>query len=388
MRVEVITPSADPDHGGFGVRVHSLVSMFSQFADVNVVVTDWFSGRRVPGVTYEAIPRRETTWTRLQRLRSYYGMKFPRRTPRDPPDLVVVESPELIGLHQYGPGVPLVLDEHNVYWNLLRYDLVNAPFFKTWLGRRGAVRRRLIPRILARAKRFEVEAIRSSAATLVTSDRDREEILVECPDTAPKVRVLPNCLDVREVPPLPDPTRSEEVLFVGDFGYVPNQEAAEFISRTLAPSLPQAQFILAGASPPAWATGPNVVTPGRVPDLVGHLRDAAVCIAPLAHGSGTRIKILTYFAASRPVVATTKAVEGLPVEDGRHLLIRDDPAEFRDAVKGLLENPEERRRLAAAGRELVETQFDWRVHVQTLHDLAIMAAAPISGSDARVPDPA
>ena len=379
MRVEVITPSADPDHGGFGIRVHSLISMFSQFADVNVVLTDWFAGRRVPGVDYEVFPRRETPWTRLQRLRSYYGVKFPPRGPREPPDLVVVESPDLIGLHQYGPRVPMVLDEHNVYWNLLGYDLVNAPFFRSWLGRRRTVRRTLIPRILERAKQFEVQAIRGSAATLVTSDRDREAILAECPDAAPKLRVLPNCLDVREVPPMPEPARSEEVLFVGDFGYVPNQEAAEFIACTLAPALPQARFILAGSNPPSWATGPNVVATGRVPDLSGYLRNAAVCIAPLAHGSGTRIKILTYFAAARPVVATTKAAEGLPVEDGKHLLIRDDPAEFRAAVQGLLKNPEERRRLAASGRELVETQFDWRVHVQTLRDLAVATAAPTSG---------
>jgi len=370
LHVEIITSNADPDHGGFGTRVHGIISMFSEFSDVRVVLTDWFGGPRVPRVRYELVPRRNTLRTRLQRLQSYYGVRFEERDRRDPPDLVVVESPDLLGLHQYGPRVPMIFDEHNIYWNLLQYDLVNSPFFRTWLGRRRAIRRRLVPRVLERAKRFEIEAIRKSSRTLVTSETDRESILAECPDAEWKVRVLPNCVDAQRIPPLPDPAGSRHVLFVGDFGYGPNREAAEFVSRNLAPNLPDARFLLVGANPPAGVDRANVVATGRVEDLMGILRDSAVCIAPLAHGSGTRIKILTYFAAARPVVATTKACEGLPVVDGRHLLIRDEPGEFRAAVQGLLENSSERRRLGMAGRELVESEFDWRVHVSKLRDLA------------------
>ncbi|TLZ70514.1 MAG: glycosyltransferase family 4 protein [Methanobacteriota archaeon] len=378
MKVEIITSSADPDHGGFGARVHGLVSMFASFADVRVLMTDWFNGPRVAGVEYASMPIPDTLRTRLGRLKTYYRRDFPKRDGVDPPDLVVAESLDLLGLHQYGPRVPLILDEHNVYWNLLPYDIVNAPFFRGWVGRRSAVRRRLVPKLLARAKRFEVQAIRRSARTLVTSDEDRAAILAECPEAAPRVRVLPNCVDLQRIPPLPDPAESKDVVFVGGFGYVPNQEAAEFVRRSLAPSLPHVRFLLVGPDPPSGAMGPNVVATGRVPDLRDVLKDAAVCIAPLFHGSGTRVKILTYMAASKAVVATTKACEGLPVRDGRDLLIRDSPEGFRDAVQGLLDDRRKRRDLGDAGRALVESMFDWRVHVGRLRELSDEVIAEVA----------
>jgi len=385
MRVEVITPDADPDHGGFGGRVHGLISMFSRFADVRVVLTSWFAGPRIPGVDYREMPLHDNVLTRLGRLKTHYRTRFPRRETADRPDLVVVESLDLLGLHQYGRDVPMILDEHNVYWDLLGYDIVNAPFFRGWLGRRDAVRGWLIPRQLDRARRFEIQAIRDSSRTLVTSETDRATILAGAPESAPKVRVLPNTIDTERIRALPDASESRNVLFVGDFNYVPNQEAAEFVSLVLAPNLPSARFLLVGSNPPSGSVGaPNVVAPGRVPDLQETLRDAAVCIAPLRHGSGTRVKILTYLAAARPVVATTKAVEGLPVIDGVHLLVRDDPAEFREAVGRLLDDPKTRRALGVRGRDLVESKFDWRVHVPWLREFSAEVcseARPTTWSD-------
>jgi glycosyltransferase involved in cell wall biosynthesis len=81
---------------------------------------------------------------------------------------------------------------------------------------------------------------------------------------------------------------------------------------------------------------------------------------PLLAGSGTRIKILEAWAAGRAVVSTTIGAEGLPVRDGEHLLLRDTPESFAAAVSGLLAAPDERLRLGAAGRSLLDRQFTWR----------------------------
>ncbi len=377
MRVEVITPSADPDHGGFGGRVHALVSMFAQFAEVRVVRTDWFAGPEVPGVQYIDFPVHDTALTRLRRLRTYYRTDFPRRVPGDAPDLVVVESLDRLGLRPR--GAPIILDEHNVYWKLLEYELASTPFFGGWMGRRAFLRRRLIPRLMDRAKRFELQAIRRAARTLATSEEDRRLILAECPEATEKVAVLPNCVDAARVQALPDSPESRTVLFVGDFGYGPNREAAAFIGQTLAPHIPDARFRLVGANPPAEAVGRNVVATGRVPDLSEALREATVCIAPLSHGSGTRVKILTYLAAGRAVVATSKACEGLPLRDDVDVLIRDDPEAFALATRELLDDPDRRRRLADGGRKLIEARFDWRVHVGRLRALATDALTRPAG---------
>lgn len=365
MKVEIITFDANPDHGGFGTRVHGIVSIFSQFADVTVVRTDWTQGPALPGVRYEDVLLREGLRSKLRRLQTYYKTDFPRRVTTEPPDFTLVESLDLMGLHQYGEAVPLVLDEHNVYWDLLRYEMVNAPFFKGRWGRRPLIRRWLLPRLLRRAKAFEVTALRRAAHTLVTSETDRRLILEELPELQGRVHVLPNCVDLARIPSSKEEVETNRVLFVGNYNYVPNREAALYIAQSLAPALSEAEFVLVGADPPSGGLyGQNVVAPGYVEDLQGTLNTSALCIAPLTQGSGTRLKILTYLGAGKAVVATTKACEGLEVRDDVHLLIRDDGEGFRAAIRALLSDRDLRQRLASEGRRLVETTYDWRVYVE------------------------
>src|SRR5436190_23479714 len=107
--------------------------------------------------------------------------------------------------------------------------MVHAPFFQGGRGRPSAIRRVMKPRLLERAKRYEIEAIRRAARTLVTSDADRRAVVAECPDAEGRVRVLPNCADLRRIPALPDPGDSRTVGVGGDFNYIPKREAAAFV---------------------------------------------------------------------------------------------------------------------------------------------------------------
>ncbi len=370
MKIEIITPDADPERGGSPTRVHSLVRIFSQFAEVTVVRTDWFGGPEVPGVRYENEPVKDNLRSKIRRLRTYYKTDFPRRRRTESPDFAIIESLDLVGLHQDADSVPWVLDEHDVHWDQLRYEMVNSPFFKTWLGRRGPVRRWLVPRLQRRAREFEVDALRRAAKTLVTSPADRCLILEELPDLADRVHVLPNCIDPTSIRLSEEPIETNRVLFVGNYNYVPNREAATYISRTLAPALPEAEFLLVGSHPPSDVSGRNVVAPGYVEDLQPILAKATVCIAPLTHGSGTRLKVLTYLAAGKAVVATTKACEGLEVENEIHLLIRDEAKGFTAAIRKVLTEPNLRKQLGTTGRRLVETRYDWRVYVEWAKDFA------------------
>jgi glycosyltransferase involved in cell wall biosynthesis len=369
VRVEVITPDADPNRGGFGARVHGLVRMLSQFAEVDVTLTSALGAPPLPRVTYRNEPVVDTRRSRLRRFRTYYKTDFPERHVQGDPDLVIVESLEVVGMNQSGDRVPFILDEHNVEWEVLRYEMGNAPFFRTWLGRRALTRRLLMPGLHTRATAYEVGTIRSAAATFVPSEIDRRRIVEALPDTAERVRVLPSCLDLERYPPIEETETATGVVFVASYNYVPNQEAARFIDATLAPSLPAVQFLLVGGHlPSGLARSSNVVPLGFVADLAEPLSRASVCIAPIWRGSGTRLKILTYLAARKAVVATTKACEGLDVIDGVHLLIRDDPKEFQSAVSSLLADRPLRQRLGSAGRALIESKYDWRGYVPRLRE--------------------
>jgi glycosyltransferase involved in cell wall biosynthesis len=157
------------------------------------------------------------------------------------------------------------------------------------------------------------------------------------------------------------------VLFMGTTRYPPNFFALQEIFRDVAPALPTLRFLIVGDA--AWAPSPvppNVRLLGVVDSTAPYLATAQVAIAPIRHGSGTRLKLLEYFAAGLPVVCTAKAAEGLEIEDGRHARLVETPDELVVAIRALYADPEACATLGAEARALVERRYDWRAQVPGL----------------------
>ena len=117
-----------------------------------------------------------------------------------------------------------------------------------------------------------------------------------------------------------------------------------------------------GRRPPAGfgaSLPPEIAVLADVPDVKPHLARAAVVVVPLRVGGGSRLKILEAFALGRPVVSTTLGAEGLAVEDGRHILLADDPEAFARAVLSLWSAPDRARSLAGEARSLVDARYGW-----------------------------
>jgi glycosyltransferase involved in cell wall biosynthesis len=90
-------------------------------------------------------------------------------------------------------------------------------------------------------------------------------------------------------------------------------------------------------------------------------------VVPLRIGGGTRLKILYAWAMQRAIVSTSIGHEGLEGSDGTNILVRDEPEAFADAVVDVITDPNRRQSLAAHGRTLVESRYDWDVLTHTMH---------------------
>jgi glycosyltransferase involved in cell wall biosynthesis len=113
-----------------------------------------------------------------------------------------------------------------------------------------------------------------------------------------------------------------------------------------------------GKDPPPSAPHPRIHLTGSVDQLAPWLKAADLSVVPLVDGGGTRMKIIDCFAASLPVVSTSKGIEGIPVEPGKQAIVLDDWDPFMSAIVDLWNNPEEASKLAGAGRALAD-HLDW-----------------------------
>ena len=154
----------------------------------------------------------------------------------------------------------------------------------------------------------------------------------------------------------------------------PNVDAVLWFARHVLPrvraDVPDVCFFVVGQRPhrrlDVLRRDPAVVLTGWVEDVRPYIAQAAVCVAPLRIGGGTRLKLLEAMAMGKPVVATHLGAEGYPLADGRELLLANTPADFAARVIALLRSPEQGAVLGRAARAFVQEHYDWRAIVPRL----------------------
>jgi glycosyltransferase involved in cell wall biosynthesis len=81
-------------------------------------------------------------------------------------------------------------------------------------------------------------------------------------------------------------------------------------------------------------------------------------VVPLLTGSGIRVKILEGMALGRPVVTTSRGIEGIPAKIHPYVVVEDDPNMFGDQLIKLLADPQEQERMLTEARDFVSRYFD------------------------------
>jgi len=200
---------------------------------------------------------------------------------------------------------------------------------------------------------------------VTVSRLDQEDMDSRCPHG--RTLVAENGVNTGEIRMLPI-SRSKNVLFVGTMNYFPNIDGALFMAQSIMPCIwridPGIRLCIAGKNMPRrildLGADPRIDIINNPPDIRSVAADCSVSVVPLRLGGGTRIKILEAFALGLPVVSTAKGCEGLIVEDGQHLLIRDDPESFAAAVAAAVNDPDLSESLRMNGRRLAEERYDWQ----------------------------
>lgn len=176
---------------------------------------------------------------------------------------------------------------------------------------------------------------------------------------------LPNVVQIPEKPRRQSTSARRQVLFLGNLDYWPNQDALEQLLNHVFPALrttvPDAELVVVGSGSNSIRVNSNasdgVHRLGFVDDLAGVYARCMATAIPLRAGGGTRIKVLESFAHGLPVIASAKAVEGLEVRHGEHLVITSSNEEMVRALREALECPERHRKRAEKAMALVINQY-------------------------------
>ena len=259
-----------------------------------------------------------------------------------------------------------VLDEHNIEYEILR---------RTAASESGPLRRFYNAVNWRKLRREELAAWRGFDAVTVTSTHDRDLLLRDRPAT--RTAVVPNAVDLEHFRARPGapPPEPATLLFFGAINYFPNSDGLKYFIGEILPRLralvPGVRLKVVGHTPPhLLALGSaEVEMKGFVPDLRAEIERAAVVIAPLRLGGGTRLKILEAMAMSKAVVSTPEGAEGLEVTHDRDLLLADTPGGFAEQVARVLGDDGMARRLGDSARRLVEERYGWGASVARLEEL-------------------
>ncbi|NVK26665.1 MAG: glycosyltransferase [Flavobacteriia bacterium] len=252
-------------------------------------------------------------------------------------------------------SIPVYLRAHNVehqIWN-------------RHIQRESSILRKTILKIQnRRLKKYETSSLSAVKAVLPITEVDAQWFLENLDPS--QVYTLPCGINPESYPHYP--STPPDVFHIGAMDWLPNVDGIKWFAQKVWPELikinRESTFHLAGRQSDSL----GIHRPDQGFFVEGQVRSAqkfyekhGIFVVPLLSGSGMRIKVLEAMAYGKAIVGTSIAVEGIPIESGKHGLIADEPRDFAKAIDQLINDQNLRLQLGENARKLVQEKYDENV---------------------------
>lgn len=293
----------------------------------------------------------------LQRFFSRQALGTLKECLRDfRPDIVQLDG---VGVLPYFGGLRAVFDglvvyrAHNIEHQLIRdrvSGVVRSPV-SWWLTLQAA-----------RLEKREAAACREVDGVVAISDRVADWCRIQARGP---VTVIGVCIAASAG--RPRGATAQDLVHLGAMDWPPNREGVAWFVREVWPEIkrrhPELEFHIAGRQSGQFGNEikvPGVVVDGEVDSAVDYLGGHGLMVVPLLSGSGIRVKVVEGMALGKGIIATRIAAEGLGVEEGRHLLIAEDPGQWIETIDRCLSNPGLVASLGAEAWSFAQKEFSPR----------------------------
>jgi len=224
-------------------------------------------------------------------------------------DLVHFDMLHLAGYRHEVDKLPCVLVNHNVEsLRMRRWAKVETnPALKLFLLYQST-----------KLRHFERRVCPEFDICTAVSEEDRR-MLVELCDGG-QFDVVPNGVDTDYFYPASTETLPNSMVWAGSMKSPYNRDAVDYFIKAIWPLIQEritdAKVTFVGGSPTAQLQkaaqkSHTVSFTDYVDDVRPYIANAAVFVAPIRAGSGTKIKVLNAMAQGKPVVTTTVGAEGI-----------------------------------------------------------------------------
>jgi len=265
--------------------------------------------------------------------------------------------------------LPIVLVEHNIEYQVYeKYMMNQAPvFLKPFL------------KIDINKIKKEEEQFWKKATKLVSVSREDQQVMKQAGVDS---SLVSNGVNTDQFKFVSIEKRKEaqgkdrKILFLGDFKWIQNKDAVEFIVKEIWPEISSkfkdqnAKFDLklwiVGRSIPdsirSLTKDPDVLFDEASSSLPTEkiFQEATILLAPIRVGGGTSYKILESMSTGTPVVTMQMSADALGAKDGNDIMVGKTAKELAEKCLQLLEDEQLYQKIGKNGRELVEKQYTWK----------------------------
>ncbi len=255
--------------------------------------------------------------------------------------------------------VPIVLAEHNIEYLVYERYKKNSSLWT----------RPLLSLDIAKIEYWEKKAWQRADALIAVSDEEKNNMKRK------DITVVPNGVDLTKFtfqkPEEKFGQKEKKILFIGDFKWVQNQKALEFILKEIWPIV-KFKTQSSKLKIMLWVVGRHIPDDLKSLGSDGVIFDehapketekiyqqSFILLAPITVGGGTSYKILESMASGLPVVTTPLGVCGIHATHKQEALVGLTAVELSEYVISLCSDKKLFASLANKARAHVEKNYAW-----------------------------
>ena len=193
---------------------------------------------------------------------------------------------------------------------------------------------------------------------IIISEEDKKQLLFP---EAKKLKIVPNGVDISYFTPQIT-TQAYDIGMIGNLGYLPNIEAAQYILEKISPLLPQIKVLICGARPHKSLKkyeSSQCTIKSWVPDIREAYSSIKILVAPIFKGTGQQNKILEAMAMGIPCITTSQVNASINAKEDKEILIADDLNSFVNKINLLLSNEVNYNNIKNNALTFVRAKYNW-----------------------------